>query len=299
MTYLLPERPLVVRPQSMMFTLFGDYIMHRGGEIWVGSLIQISGQFGLSQQAVRSALSRMSQHGWLKVHRGAGRAFYGATARTRRLLEEGTQRIFARRPGPWDHRWRILVYSIPEHKRDVRTELRKQLSWLGYGPLGSGSWLCPHDLEADVGQLVNRLGIGSYVEMFTASHAGGSSDRDLAARCWDLEGIDRRYEAFLHRYEPLFHELRERDSVTDSECFVQRFSLIHEYRRFFFMDPDLPAELLPWVWHGSAARKLFTTFHDLLAEPANRYFDSVFVAPAVARRRQSKTAATRGELIGV
>jgi phenylacetic acid degradation operon negative regulatory protein len=282
-----------------MFTLFGDYIMHRGGEIWVGSLIQIAGQFGLSQQAVRSALSRMSQHGWLKVRRVGGRAFYGATARTRRLLEEGTQRIFARRPGPWDHRWRILVYSIPERERAARTDLRKQLSWLGYGPLGSGSWICPHDLEADLRVLVEGLGIGSYVERFIASHEGGSTDRDLAARCWDLEGIDRRYEAFLHGYEPQFRELRERGNVADSECFVQRFSLIHEYRRFFFIDPDLPAELLPAVWHGAAARELFTEFHELLAEPANRYFDSVFVAPSPSRRRVGEAAATRGELIEV
>src|SRR5688572_3660712 len=68
---LRPANPLqvfaVARPQSMMFTLFGDYIMHRGGEVWVGTLIKIAAEFGLSQQAVRSALSRMSQKGWLKV----------------------------------------------------------------------------------------------------------------------------------------------------------------------------------------------------------------------------------------
>src|SRR5947208_16446858 len=132
----------MARPQSRMFTLYGDYIMHRGGEIWVGSLIQIAGQFGLSQQAVRSAISRMSQHGWLKVRRVGNRSYYGATNRTRRLLEEGKRRIFANRSGPWDHQWRILVYSIPERKRELRTELRKQLAWVGYGPLSRGSWIC-------------------------------------------------------------------------------------------------------------------------------------------------------------
>ena len=48
----------MIRPQSMLFTLYGDYIVHRGGEVWVGSLIQIAAQFGLSAQAVRSSLSR-------------------------------------------------------------------------------------------------------------------------------------------------------------------------------------------------------------------------------------------------
>lgn len=269
----------------MMFTLFGDYIMHRGAEIWVSSLIQIAAQFGLSQQAVRSALSRMGQHGWLKVRRVGNRSYYGATARTKRLLEEGERRIFVRRPGPWDHCWRILVYSIPERRRAIRTELRKQLSWLGYAPLSSGSWVCPHNLEPDVSRIVENLGISGCVEIFTASHQGISTDRELAARCWDLAGINRRYEAFLARYEPLFKEFQRREDLTASECFVQRFLLIHEYRKFFFIDPELPSELLPEVWHGTRARDLFHAFHSLLAEPANHYFDSVFEGLPVRRKR--------------
>jgi len=276
---------VMVRPQSMMFTLFGDYIMPRGGEAWVGSLIEIAGQFGLSQQAVRSALSRMGQHGWLKVRRVDNRSYYGVTARTKRLLEEGKRRIFVQRPDPWDHQWRILVYSIPERKREIRTELRKQLAWLGYAPLSSGSWICPHDVDADVRALVGSLGILSCVETFTASHDGMSSDRDLAGRCWDLVALNRRYEAFIAKYRPLLQDLEQREDVQPSECFVQRFMLLHEYRKFFFIDPELPLELLPDEWHGTEARQLFHQIHDLLAERANQYFDSVFEGPPGRRKR--------------
>ncbi|MPZ14225.1 MAG: phenylacetic acid degradation operon negative regulatory protein PaaX [Chloroflexi bacterium] len=275
----------MARPQSMMFTLFGDYIMHRGGEIWVGSLITIAGQFGLSQQAVRSALSRMTQKGWLNVRRMGNHPYYGATGRTTHLLEEGKRRIFDRRSGPWDHRWRILVYSIPERMRDIRTTLRKQLAWLGYAPASSGSWVCPHDVEDDLRGVVSSLGIGRHVETFCATHDGFTSDRELAARCWDLQSINRRYGTFLAKYRPLYESFLRREDVTDSECFVQRFLLIHEYRKFFFIDPELPEELLPSVWHGAEARELFQTFHLLLAERANRYFDSVFEAPPARRDR--------------
>ncbi len=275
----------LIRPQSMMFTLFGDYIMHRGGEVWVGSLIRIAAQFGLSEQAVRSALSRMSQKGWLKARRVGNRPYYGPTARTRRLLEEGERRIFRQQGEAWDGHWRLLVYSIPERKREIRAELRKQLAWLGYGPLSSGSWICPHDVDDDLHGLIERLGIESFVERFTASHAGHASERDLAARCWDLAGINRRYEQFLGKWEPTFEAFKERDHVPDSECFVHRFMLIHEYRKFFFIDPELPTELLPTAWHGRQARDLFLSFHERLAAPANRFFDSVFEAPPQRRKR--------------
>lgn len=281
----------MIRPQSMMFTLFGDYIMHRGGEIWVGSLIRIAAQFGLSEQAVRSALSRMSQKGWLTARRVGNRPYYSPTDRTRRLLEEGERRIFLRRADPWDREWRLLMYSIPERKREIRAELRKQLAWLGYGPLSSGSWICPHGVGEDLRDLIERLGIESFVETFTASHRGHSSEHELAAHCWDLAGINKRYEQFLAKYEPTFEAFTRREHVPDSECFVQRFLLIHEYRKFFFIDPELPAELLPEGWQGSRARELFHSFHHLLAEPANRFFDSVFEAPQ-RRKRHSNGASS-------
>src|SRR5207249_8899536 len=132
-------------------------------------------------------------------------------------------RIFTRRTGSWDGQWHLLVYSIPERKRNVRTELRKQLSWLGYGPLSSGSWISPHDVEADVRGLVAGLGIEGCVETFSAAHHGFSSARQLAARCWDLEGINRRYHAFLQEWGPRLRAFQAREDVADSECFVQRF----------------------------------------------------------------------------
>ena len=70
------------------------------------------------------------------------------------------------------------------------------------------------------------------------------------------------------------------------------FTLIHEYRKFFFLDPELPKELLPPGWQGRQAREVFRDFHERLAEPANRFFDSVFEAPPPRRRRLETDLAT-------
>jgi phenylacetic acid degradation operon negative regulatory protein len=284
----------MIRPQSMMFTLYGDYVIHRGGEVWVGTLIQIAAQFGLSEQAVRSSLSRMSRNGWLRVRRLGNRGYYSLTPRSKRLLEEGTRRIFVRRTGDWDGRWRILSYSIPERRRQVRDDLRKQLTWMGFGQLGNGSWLSPHAVEADLEVLTERLAVQEHVELFSAEHVGYSDDRALARRCWDLDALHARYAAFLAEYGPRFEahlaRLGSGQSVPDSVCFVERFLLIHEYRRFFFLDPELPEPLLPEGWLGGRAAELFQTYHQLLAERANAYLDSVFEAPPSGRRRAPTAA---------
>jgi len=265
--------------QDMVFTLYGDYIRHRGGEAWTGSLIELLGLLGLSGQAVRSTLSRMSRRGWLESHRASRYSFYRLTPKCLRLLEEGAQRIFRPRHDPWDGRWHLLSYSIPESKRHLRRRLRRRLLWLGFGALNQATWISPRDLRAEVEKVVNALHVRPYVEFFTAEHGGFSSEEEIVARCWDLKRLNDYYAAFIARYDLLFQEYQTRlmagDSLEPQECFVQRFMLVHEYRSSPYVDPNLPRELLPDDWLGERATQLFQQYHNLLVEKAEAFVDSV------------------------
>jgi phenylacetic acid degradation operon negative regulatory protein len=270
----------VLRSQDLIFTLYGDYIRHRGGEAWTGSLIELLGLLGMSEQAVRSALSRMSRKGWLKGRRVGNKSFYSLTPKSIKLLEEGAQRIFQPRADEWDGKWCLLTYSIPEKKRSLRNKLREKLTWLGYAPLNHATWISPRILRPKLEGLLDSLKIRDYVEIFYAEHSGDSSNRELVARCWNLEELNRIYADFIARYEPLLNEhktsLTEGDGLEPSECFVQRFMLVHEYRSFPYVDPNLPAELLPDDWLGDKAIQLFREYHELLTAEANAFVDDVF-----------------------
>jgi phenylacetic acid degradation operon negative regulatory protein len=81
----LVQRP-VTRPNSFIFTLYGDMV-HRlagDGSLWIGGLIRLMSSFGVSAPAVRQAVSRMSRQGWLTARRRGNRAFYAVTERGRR-----------------------------------------------------------------------------------------------------------------------------------------------------------------------------------------------------------------------
>jgi phenylacetic acid degradation operon negative regulatory protein len=273
--------------QDMIFTLYGDYIRHRGGEAWTGSLIELLGLFGSSGQAVRSTLSRMSQKGWLKSRKVSRYSFYSQTPKFLNLLEEGAQRIFQPRYDPWDGQWHLITYSIPESKRHLRRRLRRRLLWLGFGTLNHATWISPRDLRAEVEQVVNTLHIRSYVESFAGEHRGFATDEEIVARCWDLKRLNDYYADLIARYEPPFREHQARlaagGSLESRECFVQRFMLIHEYRSSPYVDPNLPPELLPDDWVGERATRLFQRYHELLDEKAEVYLDSVLAkAPQVS-----------------
>jgi phenylacetic acid degradation operon negative regulatory protein len=269
----------MLRSQDLVFTLYGDYIRHRGSEAWTGSLIELLRLLGMSEQAVRSALSRMSRKKWLKGRRVGNKSFYSLTPKSIKLLEEGAQRIFQPRADDWDGKWCLLTYSIPEKKRHLRNKLRERLTWLGYAQLNHATWISPRILQRELDDLLDSLKIRGHVEIFCAEHLGFSSNREVVARCWNLEGLNQTYADFIARYEPLLngHKARlvEENGLDPSECFVQRFMLVHEYRSFPYVDPNLPAELLPDDWLGDKALRLFREYHELLTAGANALVDDV------------------------
>jgi phenylacetic acid degradation operon negative regulatory protein len=275
-----------LRPKQLVFTLYGDYIRSVGGSIWVRSLVKLLGCLGMSEQSVRSTLLRMSRGGWLQGERIGTRSYYSLTNGGWKLLDEGAARIF-RRPQPlpaWDGKWRLVAYSIPEEQRDRRELLRRELGYLGFGPLTSALWISPNDLRDHVKQLAEHIDVKQYLEFYTACREGFSALSTLLARCWDLPAINARYAEFISKYQPLYETHAHNGNSEPSECFVRRLMLVHEYRRFPYIDPYLPRELLPKDWHGREAAELFRDYHGLLADNANAFFRSVFVGPKADKR---------------
>ena len=260
----------------MLFTLWGDYVVQRGGEIRVGSLIRIGTEFGLSELALRSVLSRMGRAGWLVASRHGNRSYYRLTRRGRAVIQEGAARIFRPRRGAWDGSWHLLTYSIPEARREARDEFRKRLTHPGFGSLAPGAWITPHDIRSEVAELAADVGVEAYVDQFRGEYLAPDGGPALAARVWPLAGLAEAYRAFGRRWQHVARDVADAGGVADARAFVLRFWLIHEYQRFFLEDPDLPPELLPPGWPGRDVQRLFDALHDRLAPAANRFFDTVF-----------------------
>ena len=267
------------RPQDLIFTLYGEYLLHRKEPIWVGSLIALLQPFDLSEGAVRTVLSRMARKGWLEAHRTGKHSFYDLAPKGRQLLEDGEDRIF--HPSwdkPWDGSWFLIAYSIPEDVRHLRYRLRDRLAWLGFGSLGNGLWISPHDVEEQAQRVAKQLKIESHLECFQARRVTKQAAQELVAKCWDLATVNQQYLAFSGRWQSELERCSTgvpTGDVTHEECFTVRFDLIHEYRAFPLIDPYLPRSLLPEKWHGEDAAELFNMLHDILKGPADSYVDQI------------------------
>lgn len=262
-----------LRARSMLFTLYGDYAYPRGRDVRLSALVEFGLALGISEVATRSAVARLANEGWLIARREGNRSNYGLGPAGKRLIDEGIRRIYARDGESWAGRWCVLTYSIPEKRRDVRDRLRKRLAWLGFGAMGPGAYVSPRDAADEARNLLDEHDVGDLARVFSATFRGPGSDASLVAQCWDVPDIGRRYAAFAEHYEPLVDARSGHARLSDAHGFAMRFALTHDFRRFPFVDPGLPDELVPPAWPRSRARKLFASSHASLGPAAARFFD--------------------------
>lgn len=255
--------------RSLLLTVLGEYVLPRSGEIWQETLVAALASLGYTEQAARQALFRSARDGWLQAERRGRRARMLLTEAGRGLLTTGAERIYSfGQPSGWDGRWLIVILRVPEERRAVRHQLRSRLAWAGLGSLGGGIWLTPHvGREAELTAAIEDEPDAD-ARSFVAQIGAMGDPHELVAEAWDLENVRNQYHAFIEDF------VRLRPSRPEV-CFRQQTMLVHAWRRFPFLDPDLPASLLPTDWPRSRAHTLFRERHERWAPAARAYFDQL------------------------
>jgi phenylacetic acid degradation operon negative regulatory protein len=255
--------------RSVLLTVLGEYVMPRHDALWQETLIDALATPGYKPQAARQALARSVAAGWLRTERVGRRSRVELTTETGAMLETGARRIYGfGSPWEWDGRWLVVVLRVPEERRDVRHQARTQLAWAGFGSLGGGLWISPHAEREE--ELRGLSGEGSAAELLSLRAEFGSlgDPRKIVEEAWDLDAVSAAYSTFID-------DFARRRPRTPQAVFAAQTMLVHEWRKFPFLDPDLPAEMLPAGWPRERAHDLFTERHDAWSTTARGYFGSL------------------------
>ena len=85
-----------------------------------------------------------------------------------RALTYHTRYARIRSKGPWDGKWRIVLYDIPEDEREARDAFRDHLTELGLRKLQHSAGIHPFDCKSEVDFFVELLDIKKYVRFIVA-----------------------------------------------------------------------------------------------------------------------------------
>lgn len=250
--------------RSLLLTVLGEFVLPHAEPVWTQVLVDVLSGLGVEQKSARQALARTAAEGLLESDRSGRRVRWSLSDHGSRLLSDGAARIYGfGSPAPaWDGRWLVLLVSVPEARRQLRHRLRTRLAWAGLGSPAPGVWVTPDPAkQVEVAEVIADLELTAVASSFVGPFGRIGSARDVVEQAWDLAGVERAYEEFLTTFA---------DPEPAPDALAAQIQLVHAWRRFPFLDPRLPVELLPPDWAGHRAATLFADRHERWADRAQR-----------------------------
>ncbi|WP_114313674.1 PaaX family transcriptional regulator [Thermus caldifontis] len=243
-----------MRARSTLFTIFLEYV-YPERRAPVRDLIAMMEVLGFSEAAVRAALSRSAKRGWVEPRRLGRLAYYALSDRVYWQVRQVRKRLYDP-PIPWDGRF-LLVLPEGLRERGERERFRREMALLGYGSLQSGVYLGAGVDPTATRELLAFYGISA--TLFQAEHLG---PKEVVLRAFPLQEASAHYQTLFASLPPA-----PEDPLL---AFRTLTRLVHEMRKLLFLDPLLPAELLPPGFPGPSARERFLALREALyrqAEP--------------------------------
>lgn len=261
------DQPL--RAWSLIVTVFGDAVAPRGGSLWLGTLNEIMGAFGIGEGVVRTAMSRLAADGWVERDRTGRNSYYRLTPKAMALSEAAAVRIYRLPQRGWSGTWSLAVPAEGPGTRvaDRRAALRRA----GFAQLNAGLFIAPagRNVPSETGR----------VFMFSARSGSAKSDdpeqdREIARSAWKLDESADAYRSFCNLFAPAASALARSRGVSDLTTLAIRLLLVHELRRIVLRDPGLPLDLLGSDWAGLEARALAQRIWLACLKPSERWLDT-------------------------
>ncbi len=268
--------------EAKIFALFGAILDEgRYARFSLSTLYAYLAPLGVTPEAARLVLSRMARKGYLTARRKGRASWYSLAAEGEAEVERAVARSVRRREeGPWDGRFRLVSYEIPEAEREERALLAAALAAAGFARVGGGLWAAAVDPEPRLRSLLDAAAARGLVSEFTAEYRGESRAFAgrifrLAERAAGIEGFRRRYAADT---AALAAARAAGNEPADADCFARYFEALTDYVELLRLVPPLPKELLPADWPGPAAEAAYARFREAVRDGTNAYITANYQA---------------------
>ena len=134
---------------------------------------QIELQIKISSKKLSDTLRYLVKQGYLSKNQTTNKLLLTskgwAKALEILLLSKGCNKT-------WDHKWRIVIFDIPETKRKFRSHIRKTLYHLNFIKLQKSVWITPYDVFDDLIKLLPSAKKGDWIKMMIVESISNEDD---------------------------------------------------------------------------------------------------------------------------
>lgn len=223
-----------LRVWSLIITVFGDLVQHRGGEISTARLRALLGRVGVEQGTLRTALSRLGSDGWVHSERDGRTSLYRLSRKGIERFAPATTRIYAPPRETPVTRWAAVVTLAENGTQSIR--------------------ICPADDVPDRADCKIIGGLAQISDAYRATMLGSDHRQALTALAADLSALQRQITVPL-------------------DAAAARMLLIHRWRRIVLRYPEPAPELMPADTPLADPRAAVAHGYHLLTPAAEAWLD--------------------------
>jgi len=227
------------RVWSLMVSLFGDLALAEGDAIDGPVLSTIMGALQVKPEAVRVALHRLRNDGWVTSTKSGRISAHALTAKGRAESVAASPRIYARTPAA-DTPWQIIVIENATMTADE-----------GFAPIGPRIYVGSGTLTPPPGAL---------------RFSGGTAPDWLRAQAEPVH-LREDYTALHDALAGLKDTLPASGALSPIEIAALRCLIVHNWRRLVLKHPALPAGLTEPDWPGQRCHLLVDDLLHRFARP--------------------------------
>ena len=160
------ERRIGAFQQAMLYAALGGVMIAIGA---VPDFSKIIKYYANAKKGARfnyqtkTVLGRLAAKGLISFEERGDRRYARITEKGKQILELEIQKVAHAKKRKWDHRWRVVIFDIPERRRSVRVRLRRFMEEYGFVRLQDSVWIYPYDCEDLIALAKSNLRIGADV----------------------------------------------------------------------------------------------------------------------------------------
>ena len=95
----------------------------------------------------KSALGRLAAKGLVTFVEEDGKRFARITEKGELILQMESEKTAIMKKRKWDRRWRVVIFDIPERRKNIRDRLRLFMNEYGFVRIQDSVWIYPYDCE--------------------------------------------------------------------------------------------------------------------------------------------------------
>jgi|GEM_PF-1613822 hypothetical protein len=167
---------------------------------------------------------------------------------------------------PWDRKWRLLIYDIPQKNSPKREQFRRHIKNLGFGMSQKSCWVNAYDFTYPIDEFCRQNKMSDCICSYEGAFLTGENIDTMVERVWKISDFFSVYETIISMADGYLRAIKTQQ-ISFKDYYVKYCELFAQYKNALLRDPFLPKEFTPlWQKRDLAENRLSILLRALFKE---------------------------------